>query len=110
LGGKSDECVKAIWHSIKTIRGVITFFHGQTMDSGGGGVLHSLQRELAKLFLCARIYFIAPCTLHGINLIFANSVKAIFGEGGLDYRNVMQLMHSLYDLVGRYEPQQVRLM
>jgi hypothetical protein len=65
---------------------------------------------MAKLYLCAQIYFVAPCTLHAMNLIFANSVKAIFGEGGLDYRNVMQLLHSLHDLVGRYEPQQVLLM
>jgi hypothetical protein len=109
-GGTSDECAQAIWHSIKKFRGAIPFFYGQTTDSGGGGVLHSLQRAMARLLLCSGIYFIAPCTLHGMNLIFANSVKAVFGEGGLDYRNVMQLMHSLYDLVGRYEPQQVRLM
>jgi hypothetical protein len=45
-----------------------------------------------------------------VNLIFANSVKAIFGKSGMDYRNVMQLLHSLYDLVGWYKPQQVMLM
>jgi hypothetical protein len=34
-----------------------------------------------------------------MNLIFANSVKGVFREGGLNYRNIMQLLHSLYDLV-----------
>jgi hypothetical protein len=42
--------------------------------------------------------------------MFANPVKAVFGKGGPDCRNAMQLMHSLCDLVGRCEPQQVRLM
>jgi hypothetical protein len=65
---------------------------------------------MAKLHLCAQIYLVAPCKLHAMNIIFANSVKAIFGECGLDFRYVMQLLHSLYDLVGRYKPQQVMLM
>jgi hypothetical protein len=109
-GGKSEECAAAIGHSVKKFRNAIQFFFGQTTDSGGGGVLYSLERELSKLNLCSPIYFVAPCTLHGMNLIFANSVKAVFGEGGLDYRNVMQLLHSLYDLVGRYEHHELLLM
>jgi hypothetical protein len=103
-GGKSEQCAAAIWHSVKKFCNAITLFCGQTTDSGGGGVLYSLERFLKKLNLCSvPTYFVAPCTLHGMNLIFANSVKGVFGEGGLDYRNVMQLLHSLYDLVGRYE-------
>jgi hypothetical protein len=73
-------------------------------------VLHSLRRELEKRSLCSTIYFVAPCSLHGMNLIFANGVKAAFGEGGLECRNIMQLMHSLYDLVGRYEKGEAALM
>jgi hypothetical protein len=84
-------------------------FHDQTTNGGGGGILHSLQCEMTKLHLCAQLYFVVPCTLHAMNLIFANSVKVIFGEGGLDYRHVMLLLHSLYNLVGRYKPQQVLL-
>jgi hypothetical protein len=66
-GGTSEERAKATWHSIQKFRGATPFFYGQTTDSGGGGVLHSLQREMALLFLCARVCFIAPCTLHGVN-------------------------------------------
>jgi hypothetical protein len=41
--------------------------------------------------------------LDGMNLIFANGIKAAFGEEGLQCRNIMQqMMHSLYDLVGQY--------
>jgi hypothetical protein len=108
-GGKSEECAAAIGHSVKKFRNAIKLFFGQTTGSGGG-VLYSLERELSKLNLCSPIYFVAPCMLHGMNLIFANSVKAVFEEGGLDYRNVMQLLHSLYNLVGRYEHHKLQLM
>jgi hypothetical protein len=108
-GGTSDECARGIWHSIKKFRGATPFFHRKTTDSGGGGVLHSLQRSMARLLLRTRICFIAPCALHDMNLMFTNPVKAACGEGGPDCRNVMQLMHSVCDLVGRCEPQQVRL-
>jgi hypothetical protein len=75
-GGTSDECARAIWHSIKTFRGAPPFFYGQTTDSGGGGVLHSLQRSMARLLLCARICFIAPCALHGqLKLCLAKAVQ-----------------------------------
>jgi hypothetical protein len=109
-GGSSEECAQAIWQSLKKLDGSVMLFFGQTTDSGGGGVLHSLRRELEKRSLCNNIYFVAPCTLHGMNLIFANGVKASFGEGGLECRNVMQLLHSLYDLVGRYEKGEAALM
>jgi hypothetical protein len=67
-------------------------------------VLYSLERFLKKLNLYwVPTYFVVPCTLHGMNLIFANLVKGVFGESGLDYRNIMQLLHYLYNLVGRYE-------
>jgi hypothetical protein len=96
---------------VKKFCNAITFFFGQTTNSGSGGVLYSLERFLKKLNLCSvPTYFVAPCTLHGMNLIFANSVKGVFGEGGLDYRNVMQLLHSLYDLVGWYEHHELLLM
>jgi hypothetical protein len=109
-GGKSEQCAAAICHSIKKFRNAITFFCGQTTDSGGGGVLYNLASELGKLNLCSPVYFVTPCTLHGMNLIFANSVKGVFGEGGLEYRNAMQLLHSLYDLVGQYEHHELQLM
>ena len=109
-GASSEECAQAIWQSLKKLDGSVMCFFGQTTDSGGGGVLHSLRRELEKRSLCSNVYFVAPCTLHGMNLIFANGVKAAFGEGGLECRNIMQLMHLLYNLVGRYEKGKAALM
>jgi hypothetical protein len=59
----------AIWYSIKMFEGATHIFHGLMTDSGGGGILHSLQHEMAKLHLCAQIYFVAPCMmLHAMNL------------------------------------------
>ena len=48
-------------------------------------------------------YSVANCTLHALQMAFANPVKEIFGEGGLDRRNVMQLIHSCYDLQSCFE-------
>jgi hypothetical protein len=110
-GGTSQECAQAIFQSLRKLNGTIPFFFGQTTDSGGGGVLYSLKAQLEKLGLVnPNLYFVAPCTLHAMNLIFANSVKSAFGEGGLEFRNIMQLLHSLYDLVGRYEKGELGLM
>jgi hypothetical protein len=73
--------------------------------------MYSLERFLKKLNLYSvPIYFVPPCTLYGMNLIFANSLKGVLGEGSLDYMHVMQLLHSLYDLVGWYEHQELHLM
>ena len=45
-----------------------------------------------------------------MNIVFANAVKAVFGEVKMKARNIMQLLHSLYDLVGRYEKGEAGLM
>ena len=104
-GSSSKEAADAINNSIEKVRPVfdsIKFF-GQTTDSGGGGVLESLHRFLAALGLCTskwayEYYAVAGCGLHGLQLGFANGMKAAFGEGGLRIRTLLQLLHSCYDL------------
>ena len=59
----------------------------KTTDSGGGGALRSFQRSMPMLLLCKRARFIAPCAPPGVSSMLANSVKAAFGEGGLDCRS-----------------------
>lgn len=65
-----------------------------------------------NLNLCLPLHFVAPsCTPHGgMNLIFANLAKGIFGESGINYRNAMQLLHSLYTLVGPNKHHKLQLM
>mmetsp|Transcript_22644 Transcript_22644/g.67005 ORF Transcript_22644/g.67005 Transcript_22644/m.67005 type:complete len:219 (+) Transcript_22644:1297-1953(+) len=73
------------------------------MDSGGGGVLECLAECLKKLGVTTQVYLVANCTLHAVQRTLANPVKAVFGDGGLEKRNVMQLIHCPYDLMNILE-------
>ena len=89
-GGTSKECADAILHSLKKFGGVLSALAGQTTDGGGGGVLHHLKEALSIVHLVDHnLCFVAPCSLHGTNIVFANAVKAVFGEGKLKARNTM---------------------
>jgi hypothetical protein len=100
-GSDSKAAATAIDQSIKMKLGddVLQFLSGQTTDSGGGGVLESLKKELA-LFerVSPSFYLILPCTLHGLQRSFHNAMILVLGEGGLGMRNLLQLVHSCFDL------------
>jgi len=104
-GGTSEECADAIeasMNKLKATSGAAThLLSGQGTDSGGGGVLEGLARALqAKPNLCVppEFYLVAPCCIHALQLQLRNAVIAVFGDGGLDKINAMQLIHSVYDL------------
>ena len=96
----SEGAADAIKHSIRTkLEDVIEFLSGQTTDSGGGGVLESLHKELLKVGVAnPSRYVVIACTLHALQLAFANAMKGVYGEGALGKRNLLQLVHSCYDL------------
>ena len=80
--GTSEGAAKAIFHSVITKLGEDTKISGQTTDSGGGGVGKSLMIELRKLFLINEDHFeFSFCSLHGIQLTFANPIKTVYGKG-----------------------------
>ena len=45
-----------------------------------------------------KFYFIANCTLHNLSLAVSVPVEKVFGLGGIDKNNFMQMLHSIYDL------------
>jgi hypothetical protein len=94
--GSTDLCANAIRASLQKVG--VTKLHGQTTDSGGGGVLTGLATALRARNLCHDNYLVASCSLHNLQLTLARPVKETMGEGGLDKRNVMQLLHAVYDL------------
>jgi hypothetical protein len=94
--GLTDDCADAIVASLKKIGGIR--LQGQTTDSGGGGVLDGLHRALEQRQLCRPGYLVASCSLHNLQLSVANPIKQTMGEGALEKKNVMQLIHSVYDL------------
>jgi hypothetical protein len=94
--GLTDDCGDAIAASLKKIGNIK--LQGQTTDSGGGGVLDGLHRAIEERLLVRPGYLVASCGLHNLQLSIANPIKQTMGEGGLEKKNVMQLLHSVYDL------------
>jgi hypothetical protein len=94
--GKTSECADAIAASLKKIGDIK--IQGQTTDSGGGGVLVGLANALQEKNLCRPRYLFTSCSLHNLQLSVANPIKEVIGEGGLEKKNAMQLLHSVYDL------------
>ena len=43
-------------------------------------------------------YMSSTCGLHAHNLTMKNPISSLFGEGGLQERNALQLIHSAYNL------------
>jgi hypothetical protein len=94
--GTTDDCGDAIAASLKKIGSVQ--LQGQTTDSGGGGVLDGLHKAIEARQLVRPDYVVASCSLHNLQLSIANPIKQTMGDGGLEKKNVMQLLHSVHDL------------
>ena len=97
--GSSDQnCADAMDHSMlqKQVGMVLL---GIGTDSGGGATLESFCDALSELKLInPKFCFISVCTLHLLQLLLAVPVDHVFGLGGRDKYNAMQLLHSMYDL------------
>ena len=116
-GGTTQECADAIeasMNKLKAVAGAAThLLAGQGTDSGGGGVLDGLADALqAKINLCVDVndYLVANCCIHALQLQLRNAVVAVFGEGGLDKTNMMQMLHSVCDLQEAIEANEWRHM
>lgn len=94
--GTSADCALAIKHSLMKIGQHL--LSGQCTDSGGGGVLEGLAKELEALDLCTADFIISACSIHALQLQLSNAVKKVIGQGGLDKRNALQMLHTVYDL------------
>ena len=115
--GSAVDCAKAIQSSAKKLclNGGSLAFKGQMTDSGGGGVLDNLARELRALDLCVpeeeghqkEGYLVASCGIHCLQLQLSKPVNELIGSGGLNKRNAMQMLRSISDLQGHMEWQQV---
>jgi hypothetical protein len=60
--------------------------------------LDGLHGALEERELCRPGYLVTSCSLHNLQLAVANPIKQTMGEGGLEKKNVMQLLHTVYDL------------
>ena len=75
---------------------------GCTTDSGGGGTGYSLHQHMNKLKLWCTYkdtYLVGFCCLHMLQLTLCRALTdTIVGEGGIENRNALQLLHAAYDL------------
>ena len=99
-------CAKAIEASLKRL-GIFdkpVVLQGQTTDSGGGGVLDGLARELNALGLTVELdqYLVAPCSIHALNLQLSYPTDQLMGGGALSKQNMMQMLHSMYALQDKF--------
>ena len=60
--------------------------------------MEHLAKYLRERKVCQKIYWVASCTLHAIQLALSNPVKKAFEEGKLGAWSVMQMLHTVYDL------------
>jgi len=105
-GGTSAECAAAIQSSMNKLKApdeqeeATHLLYGQNTDSGGGGALESLHKEMKKLDLCApdNEYLIGNCLIYSHQICLKNAIETALGKGALDKINAMQLLHSVYRL------------
>ena len=85
--GTARDCAKVIHYSLKKLSlhdGRPLVFKGQSTDSGGGGVLDNLARELRELELCVsedEDYLIAACGIHCLQLQLSKPCNDLIGLG-----------------------------
>ena len=103
-GGTHQDAADAIHCSLKRVGGLLYFkISGQCTDSGGGGTLEGLAKRLQELKITLVEYLVANCCIHTLQLQLSSPTKAIYGDGGRDKKNVMQLCHSTSDLLNSNE-------
>jgi hypothetical protein len=55
-------------------------------------------------------YLIATCSLHGWQRVLGNSIEACSGGGGMFKRDVLQMLHTVYQIQGEYEIDEFKAM
>ena len=113
-GGTREETGDGIHTSLtkldsSTRRVLLTGQHG---DAGCGGTDASL---IEGLLVKNRIqdideYLSSTCGNHGLNLTLSVPVIKCFGTGGLDKRNILQFLHSVWNLTRQFEWEEFRLL
>jgi hypothetical protein len=76
---------------------------GQGSDAGGGGVGKRLYVSLKTKDRTKEYYLIATCSLHGWQRVLGNAIDAGSGGGGMFKRDVLQMLHTVYQIQGEYE-------
>jgi len=99
--GTSRDCAMGIRSSMNKLKiqdnDDTHLLFGMSTDSGGGGTLEKLHKEMEPLRICGPTeeYLVANCCIHSVQVQLSNAVKNALGEGALHKVNAMQLLHSV---------------
>jgi hypothetical protein len=96
-GKTSNEVAAGINHSLKKFGHPNLQLHGSTSDSGAG-TPESYANACAKIGIWHALGMSDSCGLLDIQSVFRLSMQQSVGEGGLDARNAIQLLHTVFSL------------
>ena len=88
-GNHTVNAVDTIDHALtlwNTACEIKVFLHNQYTDAGRGGTHDDLYRKLnpkRRINDTVETYFVATCSLHGLNLTLSVPVEELLGKGGI---------------------------
>ncbi len=96
-GKTSDEVAAGTNHSLKKFGHPNKQLNGSTSDSGAG-TPESYANACAKIGIWHDMGMSGSCGLHDLQSVFRLAMQQFVGEGGLDARNAIQLLHTVFAL------------
>jgi hypothetical protein len=100
-GKKSEDVATGCVYSLEKIG--VDNIDGLTNDSGAG-TPESLQAELVeKDKMVEGVALADSCALHDLQSVFRLPIRHYMGDGGLDNRNAMQLIHAVWDMFAKFK-------
>ena len=93
------DIAQAIAKSLKRVRCPDKFLiHGVSTDSGGAGTADTGAKNLTVLLVTIPDPLVSCCTIHCLQLQLGNPIMKWFGSGGVKKKNVMQMLHCIWDV------------
>jgi hypothetical protein len=100
-GKKSEDVATGCVYSLEKIG--VENIDGLTNDSGAG-TPESLEAELVKENKMVQgVALSDSCALHDLQSVFRLPIRHYMGDGGLDNRNAMQLIHAVWDMFAKFK-------
>ena len=104
-GKKSTEVAAAVRHSMQKFALPTKRLNSLTADSGSG-TPESFAGSCRKIHIWGERATEDSCGLHDLQSVFRLALQQYVGEGGLESRNAIQLLHTIYsfykELKGRW--------
>jgi hypothetical protein len=76
---------------------------GHSSDAGGRGTRNSLYLCLKGKYQAEQNYLIATCSIHAWQRVLGNAIKGCSGPGGMYMRVLLQMIHTVFQLQGKFE-------